>query len=343
MKFLDEAKIYVKAGDGGNGCVSFRREKFVAKGGPNGGNGGDGGAIVVECAGNLNTLIDYRYKQHFKAGRGGHGMGSSRTGKSADDMVLTVPPGTQIFDETKNFLLHDLTSIGQRVVLCVGGRGGRGNESFKSSTNQAPRQFTEGAPGEELWVWLKLKLISDAGIIGLPNAGKSTFLSVVTHAKPKIADYPFTTLQPQLGVVKLDGVEFVIADIPGLIEGAHEGVGLGDKFLSHVERAGVLLHLLDGTEEDLLSNYQTVRHELSQYNDKLANTAEVLVVNKADAIDEEELAAKLTLLQEKTGKTVLAMSAVSKQNTDHVLRALWEKIIESRESNEEASGDTQSN
>lgn len=339
MKFLDEAKIYIKAGDGGNGCVSFRRETYISHGGPNGGNGGDGGAVIVECVGNLNTLIDYRYKQHFKAKRGGHGMGSSRTGKSAEDLVITVPPGTQIFDETKNFLLHDLTEEGQRVVLATGGSGGRGNESFKSSTNQAPRQFTNGTPGEELWVWLKLKLISDAGIIGLPNAGKSTFLSVVTHAKPKIADYPFTTLVPQLGVVKLDEIEFVIADIPGLIEGAHEGIGLGDKFLSHVERAGVLLHVLDGTEEDLVANYQTVRHELAQYSEVLANTQEVVVINKVDALDDDELTEKLALLQKHTGGKVLAMSAVAGKDTDNVLRALWNNILASRNAENEKADD----
>lgn len=331
MKFLDEAKINVKAGDGGNGCVSFRREKFISHGGPNGGNGGNGGSIIVECVGNLNTLIDFRYKQHFKAPRGGHGMGSSRTGASSEDLILHVPPGTQIFDESKNFLLHDLTKEGQRVVLALGGRGGRGNESFKSSTNQAPRQFTEGAPGEDLWVWLKLKLISDAGIIGLPNAGKSTFLSVVTHAKPKIADYPFTTLVPQLGVVKLDEIEFVIADIPGLIEGAHEGIGLGDKFLSHVERAGVLLHLVDGTNEDVVANYQTVRHELEEYSEVLAQTQEVIAINKSDAVDEGELADKKQALQEATGRAVFTMSAVSHQNTEAVLRELYQRIQQARE------------
>ena len=336
MKFLDEAKIYVKAGDGGNGCVSFRREKYIAKGGPNGGNGGNGGSVIVECVGNLNTLIDYRYKQHFKAKRGMHGMGSSRTGASSDDLVLHVPPGTQIFDETKHFLLHDLTTQGQTIVLANGGRGGRGNESFKSSTNQAPRQFTEGTAGEELWIWLKLKLISDAGIIGLPNAGKSTFLSAVTAAKPKIADYPFTTLVPQLGVVRSDDIEFVMADIPGLIKGAHEGVGLGDKFLSHVERAGVLLHLVDATEEDVVANYQTIRHELEAYSEVLTQTEEIIALNKVDAVDDAELADKTKALQMATSRPVFTMSAVSRQNVDSVLRALYQSIESARAANDQA-------
>lgn len=339
MKFLDEAKIHVKAGDGGNGCVSFRREKFIPDGGPNGGSGGAGGSIIIVCTNNLNTLIDYRFKQHFKAKRGQHGMGSSRTGASSDDLILHVPPGTQIFDETKNFLLHDLTTPGQKVVLAQGGKGGRGNETFKTSTNQAPRQFTEGTPGEELWVWFKLKLISDAGLIGLPNAGKSTFLSVVTHAKPKIADYPFTTLNPQLGVVKLDGIEFVLADIPGLIEGAHEGVGLGDKFLSHVERAGVLLHLIDINSQDVVADYFTIRTELEAYSKKLSETAEIIALSKIDSVSPEEAQEKCELLEKAINKPVLTLSAVSHTYVEDVLRALWQQIKQAREEQHASAGD----
>ncbi len=322
MKFLDEAKIYIKAGDGGNGCVSFRREKFVPDGGPDGGNGGRGGDIVVECTTGLNTLIDYRYQQHFKAKKGQHGMGSQRTGAGAPDMLLKVPPGTQIFDEDKETLLFDLTEPGQRVVLATGGKGGLGNQCFKSSTNQAPRQFTPGEPGEERWVWLKLKLISDAGLLGLPNAGKSTFLARVTRAKPKIADYPFTTLNPQLGVVHVDDREFVLADIPGLIEGAHEGVGLGLKFLGHVERAGVLLHLVDGTQEDVAHAYHTIRAELEEYSETLAQKLEVVALNKTDALDEDERLIKQRELEEACGGSVYCISAVSGEGVQEVLREL---------------------
>lgn len=337
MKFLDEAKIYVKAGDGGNGCVSFRREKFVEFGGPDGGNGGRGGNVVLECTEGLNTLIDFRFQQHFKAKKGQHGMGSSRTGASAEDMVLKVPPGTQVYDETKEHLLHDLTKPGQRVILAVGGKGGRGNETFKSSTHQAPREFTEGTPGEEMWVWLKLKLISDAGIIGLPNAGKSTFLNATTRARPKIADYPFTTLTPQLGVVKVDDHEFVIADIPGLIEGAHEGVGLGHKFLGHVERAGVLLHLVDGSQEDIVSAYKTVRSELKLFDENLASTPEIVAINKADLLDEAEQKKALAALKKKTKSPVLLISAATGNGVKDVLRALWHTIEEHRAKNADRS------
>ncbi len=253
MKFLDEAKIYIRSGDGGAGCVSFRREKFLPDGGPDGGNGGRGGSVIAECVSGLNTLIDYRYQQHFKAKKGQHGMCSQRSGLSADDLILKLPIGTQIIENDGETIVADLTKIGQIVVLAEGGKGGRGNESFKSSTNGAPREFTPGVEGRERWLWLRLKLMSDAGLLGLPNAGKSTFLAATSRAKPKIADYPFTTLAPQLGVVYVDDKEFVLADIPGLIEGAHEGVGLGLKFLGHVERAGILLHLVDGTQEDVVS------------------------------------------------------------------------------------------
>jgi GTP-binding protein len=271
MKFLDEAKVYVRSGDGGNGCVAFRREKFIEFGGPSGGDGGRGGDVVAEAVDGLNTLIDYRYQQHFKARAGANGMGKDRHGASAADVVLKVPVGTQIFDTDKETLLADLTEAGQRVVLAQGGNGGFGNAHFKSSTNRAPRHANPGQPGEERWIWLRLKLIADAGLVGLPNAGKSTFLAKVSAAKPKIADYPFTTLNPQLGVVAMDDAEFVLADIPGLIEGAHEGAGLGDRFLGHVERCRVLLHLVDGTGEHAGKAYKTVRAELEAYGHGLAD------------------------------------------------------------------------
>ena len=255
MKFLDEAKVYIRSGDGGNGCVAFRREKFIEFGGPSGGNGGRGGDVIVEVADGLNTLIDYRYQQHFKAPKGVNGMGSDRHGANGKDIVMKVPLGTQIFDEDRETLIHDFTELGEKFVLATGGNGGFGNAHFKTSTNRAPRNANPGLPGEERWIWLRLKLIADAGLVGLPNAGKSTFLSVVSAAKPKIADYPFTTLHPQLGVVGVDSSEFVLADIPGLIEGAHEGVGLGDRFLGHVERCRVLLHLVDATSEHAGKDY----------------------------------------------------------------------------------------
>lgn len=342
MKFLDEAKIYVKAGDGGNGCVSFRREKFIEHGGPDGGHGGRGGSVILECVDGLNTLIDFRYQQHFKAKRGQHGMGSSRTGASAEDMILKVPPGTQVYDESKEYLLHDLTKAGQRVILAVGGKGGRGNESFKSSTNRAPREFTEGTPGEEMWVWLKLKLISDAGIIGLPNAGKSTFLKATTHAKPKIADYPFTTLTPQLGVVRIDNHEFVMADIPGLIEGAHEGVGLGHKFLGHVERAGVLLHLIDGTQEDIVAAYKTIREELGLFDENLAQTPEIIAINKMDAMDEAQQKQALKALKKKTKSPVFLISAATGNGVKDVLRAVWHLIEQHRQKQADADRTSES-
>src|SRR6266700_4632407 len=275
MKFLDEAKVYIRSGDGGNGCVAFRREKFIEHGGPSGGNGGRGGDVVAEAVDGLNTLIDYRYAQHFKARPGVNGMGKDRHGANADDIVLKVPAGTQIFEDDKDTMLADLTDPGQRVVLLQGGNGGFGNAHFKSSTNRAPRNANPGQPGEERWIWLRLKLIADAGLVGLPNAGKSTFLSKVSAAKPKIADYPFTTLHPQLGVVNADGREFVLADIPGLIEGAHEGIGLGDRFLGHVERCRVLLHLVDATSEHAGQAYKTVREELAAYGHGIEEKPEV--------------------------------------------------------------------
>ena len=284
MKFLDEAKVYIRSGDGGNGCVAFRREKYIEFGGPSGGNGGRGGDVIIEVADGLNTLIDYRYQQHFKAPKGTNGMGKDRHGANGKSIVLKVPVGTQIFDEDRETLIHDFTNLGEQFVLAEGGNGGFGNAHFKSSTNRAPRNANPGQEGEERWIWLRLKLIADAGLVGLPNAGKSTFLSVVSAAKPKIADYPFTTLHPQLGVVNSDGREFVLADIPGLIEGAHEGAGLGDRFLGHVERCRVLLHLVDATCEHAGKAYKTVRTELDAYEGNLADKIEIVALNKIDAV-----------------------------------------------------------
>src|SRR5467141_896192 len=289
MKFLDEAKVYVRSGDGGNGCVSFRREKFIEFGGPNGGDGGKGGDVIVEAVDGLNTLIDYRYQQHFKAKNGRAGMGKDRHGASGDDIVLKVPAGTQVYEENGEVLLADFTEVGQQAVLAKGGNGGFGNAHFKSSTNRAPRHANPGQLGEERTIRLRLKLIADAGIVGLPNAGKSTFLAAVSAARPKIADYPFTTLHPQLGVVAIDGREFVLADIPGLIEGAHEGAGLGVRFLGHVERCRVLLHVVDGTAEHAGTAYKTVRAELEAYDHGLRDKPEIVALNKADALTPVQL------------------------------------------------------
>ncbi len=334
MKFLDEAKIYIRSGNGGNGCVSFLRAKFVPDGGPDGGNGGRGGDVVAQCIPALNTLIDFRFQQHFKAKKGQHGMGSSCTGKSADDLVIPLPLGTQIFAEDKETLVADLTEIGQRVVLAEGGKGGLGNQCFKSSTNRAPRQFTSGVEGQEAWLWLKLKLMSEAGLLGMPNAGKSTFLAAVSRAKPKIADYPFTTLHPQLGVVYIDGKEFVLADIPGLIEGAHEGVGLGTRFLGHVERAGILLHLVDGTQEDVAAAYKTIRTELEAYSKELAAKQEIVALNKCDALTAEEIKEKTKALKKACGKgkKLYAISGVTGEGVQDVLREMMKVIEESRKS-----------
>ena len=289
MKFLDEAKVYIRSGDGGNGCVAFRREKYIEFGGPSGGNGGRGGDVVIETVDGLNTLIDYRYQQHFKAQKGTNGMGKDRHGANGKPIVLKVPVGTQVFDEDRETLIHDFTKLGEKFVIAEGGNGGFGNAHFKSSTNRAPRNANPGQEGEERWIWLRLKLIADAGLVGLPNAGKSTFLAAVSAAKPKIADYPFTTLHPQLGVVDVDGREFVLADIPGLIEGAHEGAGLGDRFLGHVERCRVLLHLVDATCEHAGKAYKTVRGELEAYDGHLADKIEVVALNKIDAVTADEL------------------------------------------------------
>lgn len=329
MQFLDEVKIYIKSGDGGAGCSSFRREKFISHGGPDGGNGGKGGSVILECVDNLNTLIDFRYLQHFKAQNGTTGAGQNRHGASGEDLIIKVPVGTEVRTEDKEHVIFDLTEKGQHVQIAKGGDGGFGNNHFKSSVNQAPTRKTLGWPGEELWVWLRLKLISDAGLVGLPNAGKSTFLAAVSAAKPKIADYPFTTLKPQLGVVYVDDFEFVIADLPGLIAGAHQGIGLGDKFLKHVERAGVLLHLIDITQDDIIGAYKTIRHELIEYG--LEHKTEVIALNKCDSLPEDEIKKKLKKLEKHTKQKVFAISAAAKQDINPVLRKLREHIEESRQ------------
>jgi len=323
MKFLDQAKIYVKAGDGGAGCVSFRREKFIEFGGPNGGDGGRGGDIVIECVQGLNTLIDFRFQQHFKARTGEHGMGKDRHGANSPAIVLKVPPGTEILEEDGETKVADLTEPGQRFVLCKGGNGGFGNAYFKTATNQAPRHANPGLPGEERWVWLRLKLIADAGLVGLPNAGKSTFLATVTAAKPKIADYPFTTLHPGLGVVRVDGREMVLADIPGLIEGAHEGHGLGDRFLGHIERCRVLLHLVEGTSEHAGKAYKTVREELEAYGEGLAEKPEIVALSKVDALTPEVLKEQVARLKRAAKRMPIILSAASGEGVDAALRALF--------------------
>jgi GTP-binding protein len=330
MKFLDEAKIYIRSGNGGNGCVSFRREKFIEFGGPNGGDGGKGGDVTAQAVDGLNTLIDYRYQQHFTAGNGRAGMGKDRHGANGADSILKVPVGTQIYDADGETLLADLTEIGHQVVLARGGNGGFGNAHFKTSTNRAPRHANPGQPGVELTIRLRLKLIADAGIIGLPNAGKSTFLGAVSAAKPKIADYPFTTLHPQLGVVDVDGREFVLADIPGLIEGAHEGIGLGDRFLGHVERCRVLVHLVDGTGEDAGAAYRTVRAELAAYGHGLAEKPEIVALNKADALTRKQIEEQVARIKRAAKQAPLILSAVSGQGVEDVLRALWRVIDKTR-------------
>jgi len=331
MKFLDQCKIYVKSGDGGPGAVSFRREKFIEHGGPDGGNGGRGGDVIIEAADGLNTLIDYRYQQHFKAKRGGHGMGRSRSGAKGDDAILRVPVGTQVLDDDQETVLADMTEAGQRIVLLRGGDGGFGNEHYKTSTNRAPRQHTQGWPGEERWIWLRLKLIADAGLVGLPNAGKSTFLAATSRARPKIADYPFTTLTPNLGVVQAGGEEFVLADIPGLIEGAHEGRGIGTRFLGHVERTRVLLHLIDGTQEDVQAAYRTIRRELRAYGGGLAEKPEIIGLNKVDALTPEELEEKKTKLRRSAKKPVMVLSGVTGEGVPEVLFALLAEINKARD------------
>jgi GTPase len=331
MKFLDQAKIYLRSGNGGGGSVSFRREKFIEYGGPDGGDGGRGGDVWAEAADGLNTLIDYRFQQHFKAKTGGHGMGKQRNGASAPDLVLKVPVGTQIFDEEKEVLLADLQTVGERVLLAKGGNGGWGNMRFKGPTNQAPTHANPGQPGEERWVWLRLKLIADAGLVGLPNAGKSTFLSAVTSATPKIGAYPFTTLHPNLGVANVGDQTFVIADIPGLIEGAADGAGLGTRFLGHVERTAALLHLVDGTEEDVAGAYRTVRAELAAYGGGITEKPEIAALNKIDALTPEAIAEKRAALSEACGGPVLTLSGVSGQGLREALAALWAEVAKMRQ------------
>lgn len=326
MRFLDQQKIFIKSGDGGNGCVGFRREKFIEFGGPDGGDGGRGGDVIVKCVSNLNTLIDFRYQQHFTAERGQDGMGKNRAGKGGMDKILQVPVGTQIFDEDREQIIADLTKRGQEVTLAVGGDGGFGNAHYKSSVNQAPRQADEGWPGQELWLWLRLKLIADAGLIGLPNAGKSTFLAAVTRARPKIAEYPFTTLYPNLGVGYVNGEELIIADIPGLIEGAHNGVGLGDRFLGHIERCSVLLHLIDGTDETPVANYRIVRRELEIYESDLSGKTELVALNKCDALSDQLIEDRKNLLEDETGKPVLITSGVAGTGLNEALVLLISEV-----------------
>ena len=330
MKFLDLAKVYIRSGGGGAGCVSFRREKFIEFGGPDGGDGGNGGSVWAEAVEGLNTLIDFRYQQHFFAKSGQPGMGSQRTGKTGEDIVLKVPVGTEILDEDQETVIADLTQVGQRVLLAKGGNGGWGNLRFKSSTNRAPSRANPGQEGVERTIWLRLKLIADAGLLGLPNAGKSTFLAAVSNARPKIADYPFTTLVPNLGVVGIDGKEFVMADIPGLIEGASEGRGLGDQFLAHVERCSVLLHLVDGTSSTIAKDYKAILRELEAYSETLSDKPRITALNKIDALDAKTIAARKRSLEKASGGPVFAMSGVSGQGIPEVLRALWSIIAETQ-------------
>ena len=326
MKFLDQAKIYLKSGDGGRGCVSFRREKYIEFGGPNGGDGGKGGSVYFVAVENLNTLIDFRYQQHFKAQNGQHGMGSEMSGAKGQDLIIKVPVGTEIVANDGETVLADMVEPGQIYMAAKGGDGGRGNTRFKTSTNQAPRYAEPGWPGEEMWVWLRLKIIADVGLIGLPNAGKSTFLTAVTKARPKIADYPFTTLHPNLGVAWVDEKEIVLADIPGLIEGAHEGIGLGDRFLKHVERCSVFLHLIDATSENIVQDYKTIRKELKLYERKLTEKPEVVALNKIDSLTADEIKKKLSSLKKVTKSPVFAISAIANMNTTDCLREIAQYV-----------------
>jgi len=337
MKFLDQCKIYLKSGDGGAGAASFRREKYIEFGGPDGGDGGRGGDIVFEVVDNLNTLIDYRYAQHFRAQNGRPGAGRMRTGAGGEDIVLKVPVGTQVMDEDKETVLLDFTEAGQRIVFLRGGDGGFGNIHYKTSTNQAPTRRDQGWPGAERWVWLRLKLIADAGLVGLPNAGKSTFLAATSRAKPKIADYPFTTLKPQLGVVGVGDDEFVLADLPGLIEGASDGAGLGHRFLGHVERCAVILHLIDGTEEDVLGAYKMIRKELKAYGGGLVDKPEVIGLNKVDAIPEDEIKAKVTKLKRSSKRPVYVLSGATGQGVPEVLYALRSEMAAKRDAEAQAA------
>jgi GTP-binding protein len=340
MKFLDQAKVYIRSGDGGAGSVSFRREKFIEFGGPDGGDGGKGGDVWAECVDGLNTLIDYRYQQHFKAPKGQHGMGKNRAGHKGEDVVLKVPVGTQILDEDGETLIADLTHVGERVLLAKGGNGGFGNAHFTTSTNRAPRRANPGQEGRERWIWLRLKLIAEAGLVGLPNAGKSTFLATVTSAKPKIADYPFTTLHPGLGVVRIDGREFVLADIPGLIEGASEGAGLGDRFLGHIERCRVLLHLVEGTSEHAGTAYKVVRGELEAYGHGLAEKPEIVALSKADALDPDTLKQQVARLKRAAKRAPLVLSSASGQGVQDTLRALLRVVYGITENGDSPAAET---
>ena len=327
MKFLDQAKIFIEAGYGGSGSASFRREKFIEFGGPDGGDGGDGGSIILFADTNLNTLIDFRFKQHFKAERGQNGMGKKKTGKSGKDLILKVPVGTQIFEEDNNTLIEDLTKYGQKIIIANGGKGGLGNVRFKSSVNRAPRKKTDGSKGESFWVWLQLKVIADIGIIGMPNSGKSSLLSVLTSAKPKIADYPFTTINPNLGVANYNNKEITLADIPGLIEGAHEGIGLGDKFLRHIERCKNILHLIDITNDNLIENYSKVRKELFKYSSKLTKKREIVVFNKIDMASDDEINKKIDVFSKKIKKKIYKISALKHKGVMDIKRALAKYVL----------------
>ncbi len=338
MRFLDQAKIHIQSGKGGDGCVSFRREKNVAFGGPDGGDGGRGGSVFGEAVAGLNTLIDYRYQQHFKAESGKNGTGRERSGRAGKDVVLKLPLGTQVFEEDNETLITDFTTLDARVLLLPGGEGGRGNVHFKSSTNQAPRRADPGKEGQGRWLWIRLKLLADAGLVGLPNAGKSSLLSAVTRARPKVADYPFTTLKPMLGVVYAGTEEFVLADIPGLIEGAHEGAGLGDRFLGHVERCRVLLHLVDGTREDVASAYRTVREELHRYGQGLSDKKEIVALSKCDVLTPDEIVARMEALGRAAGKEVYAVSSITKTGLDEGMARL---LFEIRSGTAEAAASRQ--
>ena len=325
MKFLDQAKIYIKAGDGGAGSASFRREKYIEFGGPDGGDGGNGGSIILESEGNLNTLIDFRYRQHFKAETGKSGSKKNKTGAGGKDLILKVPVGTQIYEEDNNTLIYDLTKNKERFVIATGGKGGLGNTRFKSSTNRAPRKKTGGKKGEEFWIWLQLKVIADVGIIGLPNAGKSSFLSKCTKAKPKIANYPFTTINPNLGVLNINHKEIVLADIPGLIEGSHKGIGLGDRFLRHIERCKTLIHLIDISEKDILGNYLKIKNELSKYDKKILKKTEIIIFNKLDLIDMDSITEKLENFRKKIKKNFEVTSLLSGQNFEKIKKIIYKK------------------
>ena len=326
MKFLDQVKIYVQAGNGGSGSTSFRREKFVEFGGPDGGDGGNGGSIVFVTDRNLNTLIDFRFQQHFKAERGHNGMGKKKTGRAGKDLILKIPVGTQIFEEDNNTLIEDLKKIGQKIIVAQGGKKGLGNVRFKTSTNRAPRKKTDGAEGEKFWIWLQLKVIADIGIIGMPNSGKSSLLSVLTKAKPKIANYPFTTINPNLGVANYNDKEITIADIPGLIEGAHEGVGLGDKFLRHIERCKSLVHLIDLTENEILENYLKIRKELSKYSDGLLKKKEIIIFNKIDIINTNEINEKISNFKKKIKKNIYKISVIQNKGISALKKVLVNNV-----------------